>query len=72
MESIETRVKQLEVITDNLDERVQDLDVRTSANDSKIRQIFPVVLMYARRNVLGIISLGVALAALIMQIVNNK
>lgn len=72
MESLETRVKQLEVISDNLDERVQNLDERLVTQESRWRQIWPVAVLYAKRNLLNLITLGIALVSIIMQIVNTK
>lgn len=54
MESTETRLKKLEVMTDNLDERIADLDVR-------FIQIAPVIRQKANSNVViylaGLISI---------------
>jgi hypothetical protein len=53
MESIDTRVKRLELISENHDERIME-------HDKKLRQVVPVILMHAKRNLLTIVSLGLA------------
>jgi hypothetical protein len=65
MESIDTRIKRLELITDNHDERIMD-------HDKRLRQSVPVLLMNAKRNLLTIVSLGLALVSILMQLLNNK
>lgn len=68
METMETRIKRLELITDNLDERVQDHDERLIKQESRFRQTWPVIVMAAKRNLLALITLGIAMASLIMQL----
>ena len=64
MESIDTRVKRLELITENHDDRIME-------HDRKLRQVVPVILMHAKRNLLTIVSLGLALASILMQLLNK-
>lgn len=52
------------MITDNHDERILD-------HDNRLRQIVPVLLMHAKRNLLTIVSLGLALASILMQLLNK-
>lgn len=68
MENVETKVKRLEVMVDNLDERFQDFDVRLIAHEKRAKQAWPVLVLYARRNLLNLISIGLALVSIIMQL----
>jgi hypothetical protein len=65
---METRVKRLELIADNLDERLQDHDERIIKQETKFRQTWPVLVMAAKRNLLVLITLAIAIASIIMQL----
>lgn len=68
METMETRVKRLELITDNLDERIQDHDDRLVKQEMRSRQTWPVLVMAAKRNLLVLITLAIAVASIVMQL----
>lgn len=68
METMETRIKRLELMTDNLDERVQDHDERLIKQEARSRQTWPVIVMAAKRNLLVLITLAIAMASIIMQL----
>lgn len=71
METMETRIKRLELMTDNLDERVQDHDERLIKQEARSRQTWPVIVMAAKRNLLVLITLAIAMASIIMQLAKH-
>ena len=68
METVETRIKRLELIADNLDERIQDHDDRLVKQEMRARQTWPVIVMAAKRNLLVLITLAIAVASIVMQL----
>lgn len=65
MESLETRIKRLELITENHDERIME-------HDGKFRQMWPVVVHAARKNLLGWITLLIAIGSVVAQLLKNN
>lgn len=58
-------------MTDNLDERVQDHDERLIKQEARSRQTWPVIVMAAKRNLLVLITLAIAMASIIMQLAKH-
>lgn len=69
MESLETRIKRLEVIADNLDERVADHDEKRLKIEARIKQMTPILIHAAKNNVFSWLAVILALIAILMQII---
>lgn len=68
MESIETKIKRLDIIVEHLEDRVDDIDIRTT---SRFKKIMPVVVHAAKNNLLQWFTLIMAVISIVMQIVNR-
>lgn len=68
MESIETKVKRLDIIVEHLEDRVDDIDLRTS---NKFKRIMPVIVHAAKNNLIQWFTLIMAVVSILMQIVNR-
>lgn len=65
METVETKVKRLEIVVENVEDRIDDLDIRTSY---KFKQIEPVLVHVANRNVIFYLSLTITLVNVLLLI----
>jgi hypothetical protein len=65
MESIDTRLKRLEIVAENMEDRIDDLDIRTSY---KFKQIEPVMVHAANRNVIFYLSVAITLVNIVLLI----
>lgn len=68
MESIETKIKRLDIIVEHLEDRVDDIDFRTT---NRFKRIMPVVVHAAKTNLIQWFTLIMAVVSIIMQIVNR-
>lgn len=68
MESTETRIKRLEIVAENCEDRIDDLDIRTSY---KFKQIEPVLVHKANGNVVTYASAVITLLNLLLLILRG-
>lgn len=65
MENVETKIKRLEIVVENVEDRIDDLDIRTSY---KFKQIEPVLVHVANRNVVFYLSVAITIVNIVLLI----
>lgn len=68
MESIDTKVKRIELLLENVEDRIEDLDIRTRY---KFKQIEPVIVYAANRNVVFYLSIAITVLNLLLLILKG-